>query len=104
MNEDEGSHRTSPWSSLLKTSLKILVTWLLLALFAYVMFWISRALGCDVNEGGTNPCYVHGVDVQPLIMIPEMIVTFGAPLFLLGICACVSLAAGVFLIGKIFKK
>ncbi|MYN26851.1 hypothetical protein [Duganella levis] len=104
MNENEGSHRTSPWVSLLKTALKILVTWLLLALFAYVMFLISRTLDCEVNEGGTNPCYVHGIDIQALVMIPAMLVAFGAPLFLLGVGVCISLAAGVFLMEKIFKK
>jgi hypothetical protein len=100
----QSENRRPAWMAPLKIALGMLATWLLLAIFAYLLFWISGIFGCQINEGGTSPCNVGGFDIQVLIMLPAMLAAFGVPFFLLGIGGCILVAAVLFLIGQISKR
>ena len=73
------------------------------ALFAVGFFfaWLGRVAGCELNEGGTHPCLVLGVDVGvPLYMAsvaPLLLAAFGSVLFVLGILFCLVVALFVWM-------
>jgi hypothetical protein len=89
---------TSSWRAPLKISLVILVVWMSLFLFAFIVGW---SFSCNVNEGGTSPCLVGGVDIQALILVPALLGAFGAPFFLLGIGGGVFVAIVLFIVDAI---
>ncbi|PRC94739.1 hypothetical protein [Solimicrobium silvestre] len=86
-----------PWRIPLNVSLLIFQSWVACALFALAMIGISNALGCSVNEGGTSPCLIAGMDIQILILTPTLLAVFGAPLFLIGISGSAAVALTTFL-------
>ena len=56
--------------------MRVLRNYLLLALFtaaplisAFTAEYVAKAYGSKVDEAGSHPCYIHGVDVREVLSI-----------------------------------
>jgi hypothetical protein len=96
MDSDDPIDAPRPWRAPLLMALYILGAWVACVALGLAFSWLGEAHGCHINEGGTSPCVVGGVEIGGFAIAPLLLAAFGAPLFVIGIIISLAIAGILF--------